>query len=258
MTDDKKIQWTLDLIQKLLDANIGKPEILQNIKNTLDEGKEISEGYKKYLKDRFNELHGQETSSNIDKELIETQRKETVKTKPSRPVNEPKTPVKPEPTSEYCRNCGNRFSEKSSNFCSKCGDPREKQSESFCKNCGQKLFGNAPCSNCKNLHSQPVRNQRPPEWKSERTTLVLSLVLGLLGFHGAGHIYVGKIGKGFGLLIISITLLILVSVTAESGIGIGVIFSIIYIIVLFWQIFNSRTLCRRYNDYLEKHGKKPW
>ena len=256
MSDEKKTQWTLELIQKLLDANIGKPEILQNIKNTLEGGKEISEGYKKYLKDRFDELHGQETSSNIDKESIKTQRKETVKTSPSRPVTEPKTPVKTLPKTEHCKKCGNTFSKESGNFCSKCGEPRETQSKSFCETCGQKLFGNTPCPNCKNLHSQPVRNQRSPEWKSEGVTLVLSIVLGLLGLQGIGHIYVGRVGKGIGILIVS---LILFAVgLASISVGIGVIFLIIYIIMFFWQIFNSRTLCREYNDYLEKHGRKPW
>lgn len=37
--------------------------------------------------------------------------------------------------------------------------------------------------------------------KSESTTLVLSIILGLFGIQGIGHIYAGKVGKGVGILI---------------------------------------------------------
>lgn len=62
MVDDKKIQWTLDLIQKLLDAKIGKPVRLHSIKNTLNDGNEVFDDDKKYLKEKFNELQEQENN----------------------------------------------------------------------------------------------------------------------------------------------------------------------------------------------------
>lgn len=72
MTDGQKIQWTLDLIQKLLDAKIGDPERLRTIKNTLETGKEVSDEEKNYLKEQFEELKNNppETGEEIDETKI--------------------------------------------------------------------------------------------------------------------------------------------------------------------------------------------
>lgn len=53
MTDGKKIQWTLDLIQKFLDAKIVEPARLRSIKNTLEDGNNVSDEDKNYLKEKF-------------------------------------------------------------------------------------------------------------------------------------------------------------------------------------------------------------
>jgi TM2 domain-containing membrane protein YozV len=246
---EDKVKWTLDLIEKLLEANLGKHEILLNIKESLENGEEISEGYKKYLKDRFEELQGRDPPTQIKNNPIPP------KTEPEISPDEPEKTSKTKPTADYCRNCSTEIPE-SSNFCSKCGEPKQPGSESFCPNCGQKIYGNTPCSNCTKSRPKATPMQRPPEWKSEGTTLVLSIVLGLFGLPGIGHIYVGQVGKGIGILIGSLILFVLGWVTIAFGVG--AIFLIIYIIIFFWQIFNSRTVCREYNDYLERTGKKPW
>lgn len=116
----------------------------------------------------------------------------------------------------------------------------------------------------------PQRNQPPPVQnyyqnnyyqnviglKSEGTTLILSIVLGLLIVQGIGHMYVGKIGKGVVILIVGLVLGVIGWTTI--WIGVGAIFLIGNFILFIWQIIDSRNLCRQYNDYLSKNGKPPW
>ena len=97
--------------------------------------------------------------------------------------------------------------------------------------------------------------ERPLGWKSESTTLILSIVIGLFGISGIGHIYVGKIGRGVGILIAGFVLLIVGIATAAFGIGIVIL--ILAIPLFIWQIIDSRKLCRQYNDYYEEYGKEP-
>jgi len=96
--------------------------------------------------------------------------------------------------------------------------------------------------------------------KSEDTTLVLSIVLGLFGIQGVGHLYVGKIGKGLCFLIGSLILfgVAIWLITTLVGAFIGIPLLIGYLILFIWQIIDSRNLCRQYNDYLSKNGKPPW
>lgn len=92
--------------------------------------------------------------------------------------------------------------------------------------------------------------------KSESTALVLSIILGLFGIQGIGHIYVGKVGKGVGILIGSFILF--AAGIATVFVGIGIVLLIIYFVVYIWQIIDSRNLCRKYNDELEDTGEPPW
>ena len=109
---------------------------------------------------------------------------------------------------------------------------------------------------------QPNYNPNPPPQpnynpqhqtghKEESTTLILSIALGFIGLPGIGHMYVGKVGKGVGILIGS-WILIAIGI-ATMGIGL-----IVYLILFIWQIFNSRNLCRQYNQYLSQNGRPPW
>ena len=93
--------------------------------------------------------------------------------------------------------------------------------------------------------------QRPPEWKSMGVTIVLTVVLGILGFGGIGHIYLGKIIKGIVVLIVGIILLVVTIFTM----GIGLIGLIPFAI---WVVYDSYKLCKYYNNNLEQTGKSPW
>ena len=131
------------------------------------------------------------------------------------------------------------------------------------------------------------------KYKSEGTSLVLSLFFGLFGFLGIGHRYVGTIGKSLGFLYAGWTLFflsflaygpmiassIVKSINPEnSGYYTGILpmmamanslgvtnSTILYIILLviapiaylalfIWQIFDARSETRKFNDFMDRTG----
>jgi len=60
MTDDK-VQWTLDLIEKLLETGIGEPSRLDAIKSSIENGRSVYQSDKQYLKGKFKELQGKQS-----------------------------------------------------------------------------------------------------------------------------------------------------------------------------------------------------
>ena len=97
--------------------------------------------------------------------------------------------------------------------------------------------------------------ERPAGWKSEGTTLILAIILGILGLSGVGHLYLGVIGRGVGILIGGLVLLIVGAITTMFVVGIFIL--IAYIPLFIWQIIDARRLCRQYNDYYEEYGEEP-
>ena len=133
----------------------------------------------------------------------------------------------------------------------------------------------------KKIEIQEKKTDSVKHYKSEGTTLVLSIVVGLLGIMGVGHIYLGRVRRGAIILIIGMigwgglfvpfVMLGMFSELEESSVdptammgmmaGFGVIVIVwgIGMFVLFiWQILNSGKLCKQYNEYFEEHGKPPW
>lgn len=109
--------------------------------------------------------------------------------------------------------------------------------------------------------TQDAKNKEEIEYrknyyKSEGTTLVLAIVLGILGINGVGHIYVGKIGKGIWILIGSLILLAIGIATVAFMVGYALIF--VYVLIWIWQIIDSKKICKEYNDYLRQTGKTLW
>jgi len=113
--------------------------------------------------------------------------------------------------------------------------------------------------------------------KSEGITLVLSIVVGLMGIMGVGHIYLGRVRRGVIILIIGIlswtAFFIPIAILGALGeleedpsypaviigmLGGSVAAGIGVLILFIWQVLNSRKLCRVYNEYLEQNGKYPW
>jgi hypothetical protein len=97
--------------------------------------------------------------------------------------------------------------------------------------------------------------ERPMGWKSESTTLLLSILLGLFGLSGIGHLYLGMIGRGVVILIGGIVLGVVGVVTLMFVVGWFLL--IAYIPLFIWQIIDARKLCRQYNDYYEEYGEGP-
>ena len=94
-------------------------------------------------------------------------------------------------------------------------------------------------------------NQRPMEWKSEGTTLILTIILGIFGLGGIGHIYLGMIGRGILILVVGIILIVVTIATFFVGLIILIPFAI-------WVIYDARKNCKYYNDHLQQTGRPPW
>ena len=71
---------------------------------------------------------------------------------------------------------------------------------------------------------------------------------------GIGHIYVGKIGKGIGILITGIILAVLLVFMAMASVILLFIFGIIYLVFWIWQIFNARKLAKKFNELVRTNG----
>ena len=126
------------------------------------------------------------------------------------------------------------------------------------------------------------------EYKSESITLIFAIIVSLFGFMGVGHMYLGKVKKGIVILILGLVksaagVLLLIGGLAFLGqnsqrsnaydpfgaahidpttgiiiLAIGIALLIGVVVLFFWQIFDARKLCRKYNEYVEEHGKRPW
>ena len=243
----------LNDVNLLITKRVGDLSRLEHIKETIENNNKLYDSDRKYIDD-LSEKHL------FSKEI---------------PNDEPKLeqtiPIKEELSDETiidhptdttsqdsrCGNCGTS-NEKGHDFCSKCGVDTKSQEESFCSKCGTKILGNGSCSNCNSSqHNQVQQNNpnqmspRPHEWKSEGTTLILTIVLGLFGFGGIGHIYLGAVTRGIVILIVGFILLIV----AILSMGIGFIILIPFAI---WVVFDARNKCKFYNDYLEQNQQPPW
>ncbi|WP_428323713.1 hypothetical protein [Nitrosopumilus sp.] len=118
-----------------------------------------------------------------------------------------------------------------------------------------------------------IKNLERPsvnDYKSQGTTLVLSILLGLIGILGIGHIYVGKKKRGVlilvgGLFLVWIILMLTVGAamiygstplagyiaTANSFVP---LYLIPFLALYIWQIIDSKKQCKAYNEALEKRN----
>lgn len=162
----------------------------------------------------------------------------------------------------------------------------------FCSNCGKTLDlnqENKKCSKCGfDLQQQQVESstsntsivdQLP--YKSPGTAALIAFIGGIFALLGLGHIFVGKIGKGFGILVSGIIIYVLFVIMAvslpgmlllglvesssgDAGSGVMIfiimfILGIAYLVFWIWQIFNARKLAKKFNELVRtKGGKEPW
>ena len=138
-----------------------------------------------------------------------------------------------------------------STFCVKCGKENPEGSK-FCAGCGSSMNVISDPNTTPNTtpnYNNP--NQRPMQWKNEGTAMVITILFGIFGLGGIGHIYLGRIGKGIVIVIVGLILIIITLFT--MGIGL-----IIFLPFAIWVVFNVRSDAKKYNDALEKTGKSPW
>lgn len=105
--------------------------------------------------------------------------------------------------------------------------------------------------------------------KNEDLTLALSIILGLVGLAGISQIYLNKVAKGVGIMIISFMLIgsIIYFISTkmpenEFNIPIAkssflIVASVGYLGLYVYQIFDARKLCLTYNKYVAEHRTPP-
>lgn len=150
----------------------------------------------------------------------------------------------------------------SKKFCTNCGEELTSTSEAkYCPKCGIKIDRDLTKTNSndtKEFHANEPSVVTQLPYKSPGTAALIAFIGGIFGLPGIGHIYVGKLGKGIGILILG---LVLYAITVISLFGIppaAILFSIGYLIIWIWQIFNARSEARRFNQLVKETGKEPW
>ena len=177
------------------------------------------------------------------------------------------SPQKQTSSGGFCGNCGTPLASKLSP-CSKCGHvkttfaPPPSQPTSFCGGCGSQLASKlSPCSKCGHVKTTFAP---PPNYgahspgipsnvsnKDSGIALILSVVLGIFSICGVGQIYVGRVGRGIGILILGWVLLVIG--VATMGIGL-----LLYLGFFIWQVYDTNNLCKQYNYVLNTSGRPPW
>lgn len=158
----------------------------------------------------------------------------------------------------------------------------------FCSNCGEKLNPNGELRNCPKCYadlkaysaSQPSSVEDLP-YKNPGTTALLAFIGGILALPGIGHIYVGKVGTGVGILIggfilYALTFSIIISVTSTrayeaqysptgnaSPLPIDMMVAILvlvtgYTVLFIYQIITATRLANKFNKLRKTTGTNPW
>ena len=156
----------------------------------------------------------------------------------------------------FCGSCGTALISKNAP-CPSCGHVKttfnpQQANSGFCGSCGAALIGKSTtCMKCGYTKTKYNPMAAGAQYKNEGTGLILSILLGLLTICGIGQIYAGKVGKGIGILILGWVLIVVGILT--FGIGL-----IAYLAIFIWQIFDTKKLCREYNEYFSQNGRPPW
>ena len=219
------------------------------------------------------------------------------------------------PRSDLCLRQPNNSVPNINPLCSNCGHDNKKTAK-FCVGCGAELdrFETKPKLtrdvDLGKLSLGNIFSKKQPEsefptsfsyrgmnrYKSEGTTLVLSLYIGLLGFMGVGHRYVGNvkrsliifgIGVGVGFLWLTIWLPLatlglgqpfavftlqigiiqlipyssdplFVQIRAFVSMATYVAVPVGYYTFLIWQIFDAKKQCRKFNLHMDESGEQLW
>ncbi len=143
----------------------------------------------------------------------------------------------------------------------------------LCPNCGKGVFVNTrfyPACGAAQSPRFAATAPMPPssaivQYKSPGVAVVLSLILGVVGLMGIGHLYVGKLSKGLSLLIVGIILGILTwgsFITGFVTFGLGFLasasFGLMLFALWFWQMWDTYVLAKVFNRRVQETGLAPW
>lgn len=94
--------------------------------------------------------------------------------------------------------------------------------------------------------------------RNEGTALVLAALPGILGLVGIGHIYLGRVERGVVLLVVGLLLAVPGTALAFTAPALGLpLLLILFVPLWVWSIFDTRNICRGYNDALDSTGQPP-
>lgn len=133
-------------------------------------------------------------------------------------------------------------------FCKHCGRRFPMEEATYCPFCGRQI-----------LQSQNNINTIITSTRNPGTAVLISLIAGFFGFQGIGHVYIGKIAYGIGLLLIGWTIGIIALLFLIGGvIAMTVLLWLIGFAFWIWQTHNAYKLAKYYNKYLVQKGVAPW
>ena len=159
-------------------------------------------------------------------------------------------------------------------FCSTCGETLENLNDEKIKKCPKCKIDLIQIGGP--THNTPVVDQLP--YKSPGTAALIAFIGGIFALLGLGHMYIGNVGRGIGILISGIIMYVLFIIIIifslslqgllflgvdESPIGIEAILiifvlGIAYFVLWIWQIFNAKKLAKKFNESVRITGKEPW
>ena len=119
------------------------------------------------------------------------------------------------------------------------------------------------CGRQQQQQQQPIQSNIntivTPLKKNPGTAVLIALIAGIFGFQGFGHLYLGKVAYGIGLLLIGWTIGIFAVLSLiGGGISMAVFLGIVSFAFWIWQAHNANKLARYYNEYLIQKGITPW
>jgi hypothetical protein len=166
-------------------------------------------------------------------------------------------------------------------FCSNCGktlknlnEDNDKKEIKKCPKCGIDLLRRVGGVSIRN---SSVVDQLP--YKSPGTAALIAFIGGIFALLGLGHIYIGNVGRGIGILISGIVIYTVLIITMifsfflqgllflasgiptigiESISTIFVLVGIAYFVLWIWQIFNARKRAKKFNEVVLTTGEEPW
>ena len=131
----------------------------------------------------------------------------------------------------------------------------------YCKHCGKEFTSEeiTYCPSCgKSQHQTITQSVVVTQNKNPGTAVLIALIAGFFGFQGIGHMYIGKTGKGIGLLILGWILAITMVISIIGGlISLFIILGIVIFAYWIWQAYDVNKLTKYYNEYLIQNGRSP-